>query len=1379
MRKYLNFNTNTNEKNILNQQKNVNPINSSSGLVGIITDSSNINIKNSKINSEQSILTYNNSEIDSENSNISEIISNDNNLIYSDNKLSGIHIRNNFSGNSLYNFPSTNFENRKQIQLNSVLDSAYSNLMTRPIINNGSEIKFGKFSDGILLNNLSAYIYDNGIRINSTNSTLLKYTIQNFLNNLPKDLNTNILKLIFIKNIQQNQIQILNHFGGIIDIEFNENITKIININNCSNVNISSNNKSCKLKLLNCNNIEINNINCEQLITESLLQIYNSKCIIKNSKFTSPNNNYVGIYANNSKVYLDNCNFINCKNNCKLQNFAMVDTSYKCKNIEEYQKEILSGEYKSYQHIDGFYKHLHTEYMPPATYLPNGSIIGYPRVINGDRYIDIYNQSSDEQKQQTGLLISKSMNNDLPSCYIPLDSNNQTIWKNTYKDKLNVLKQSNYLSGNLAYIKPFDSTTSESANSFNLYFGNIDGSTQYNKNITFFNNPQKTQLSTNVTFLSNVSCQVETGLTYDILPIQGNKGISISRYNYNKVTISNDKPVSAILDIVTICQKLVKNMPRETDGLEIKAFYKNVLKRSYLSFNIDGYKFKFSFEDILAENDIIKNWFNNNGLLVPTSKFQKDKIKIKFIKNISNIQLYYFGIPSNKNLDKIVGAGSNSDDNTIIQQFILNEDLLSGITLNALQNKTFKVNGTLDIHLKMPYSKEQYQFYGDSILCFYINSLSNQVKLNQSQLSNKNNNIFTYMIFRQAKDAYDASLNYILLSSQLSAKYHGLYQLSANTNQYNLYLYDQQTDSKTYTGYNIKKSSNKFSLYNENTKIKDLSTNIPSGTYIIENNTYKFYSKAYGNLKDLSNLYPNIVTDISLQHEKIPAKYMETSNLINIGYSYIPAYGYNFDFSKYSINSMVSGYYRLLGPNKKYIYQRNNRLKLSKIDGFAENLNILYETLLNQQVDIANPIFTYNTNNETYNIQLFDISDSLSTATYKLNMQILKSTLFVSLANRISNILQERHSNQINYQLDDIYYDVNLTEIYNNNIVSSTINRLNTTLNVARDQSTILDGFGMYYPIYKNNKFTNDNQVLFTNIPYNYHDNLYAGNTKFEQKFEYTIGNTTTQFKKYPLCNINKNSKTDFKLSLMSNSNLSGKLQYNELPEIYNINDSTFINATSARITYTGFIQYPFNLTNIKCYVNKVKIDSITKTNIQSKLIAGNNTVTIAGTLNGKTQYYITKIQGKPSLTQINVKSKFIPKYIKKFAFNQQISLDSPAQIKNFIANYNQPINFVCKKINAIWNQVLKQCDNQAALISYNFLFDKDVFIYGNYLNTTYTANVEFDSLTYINDINLPTLDKLFSIGPQIVWFKATSNSPVTNTNGNWFANNYNLSSII
>ena len=71
------------------------------------------------------------------------------------------------------------------------------------------------------------------------------------------------------------------------------------------------------------------------------------------------------------------------------------------------------------------------------------------------------------------------------------------------------------------------------------------------------------------------------------------------------------------------------------------------------------------------------------------------------------------------------------------------------------------------------------------------------------------------------------------------------------------------------------------------------------------------------------------------------------------------------------------------------------------------------------------------------------------------------------------------------------------------------------------------------------------------------------------------------------------------------------------------------------------------------------------------------------------------------------------------------------------------------------------------------------VFVYGKYLNTAYTANVEFDSLTYINDINLPTLDKLFSIGPQIVWFKATGNSPVTNTSGNWFTNNYNLSSII
>jgi hypothetical protein len=63
---------------------------------------------------------------------------------------------------------------------------------------------------------------------------------------------------------------------------------------------------------------------------------------------------------------------------------------------------------------------------------------------------------------------------------------------------------------------------------------------------------------------------------------------------------------------------------------------------------------------------------------------------------------------------------------------------------------------------------------------------------------------------------------------------------------------------------------------------------------------------------------------------------METEKLVNKAYSYIPAYGYNFDFSRYSINSLVSGYFRLLGPNKKYITRNDNnsKLKLSKIDGF-------------------------------------------------------------------------------------------------------------------------------------------------------------------------------------------------------------------------------------------------------------------------------------------------------------------------------------------------------------------------------------------------------------------------------------------------------------
>jgi hypothetical protein len=47
-------------------------------------------------------------------------------------------------------------------------------------------------------------------------------------------------------------------------------------------------------------------------------------------------------------------------------------------------------------------------------------------------------------------------------------------------------------------------------------------------------------------------------------------------------------------------------------------------------------------------------------------------------------------------------------------------------------------------------------------------------------------NMFTYMIFRQAKAACDASKNYVFLSGTTNSIYTGVYELST-TNVYSLY----------------------------------------------------------------------------------------------------------------------------------------------------------------------------------------------------------------------------------------------------------------------------------------------------------------------------------------------------------------------------------------------------------------------------------------------------------------------------------------------------------------------------------------------------------------------------------------------------------------
>jgi hypothetical protein len=70
-----------------------------------------------------------------------------------------------------------------------------------------------------------------------------------------------------------------------------------------------------------------------------------------------------------------------------LINFSRIDANPKYNNgkytLNDYYNQITIRENNIENKIDGLYKHLHTSYMPAVSLLPNGSILGYPRIING------------------------------------------------------------------------------------------------------------------------------------------------------------------------------------------------------------------------------------------------------------------------------------------------------------------------------------------------------------------------------------------------------------------------------------------------------------------------------------------------------------------------------------------------------------------------------------------------------------------------------------------------------------------------------------------------------------------------------------------------------------------------------------------------------------------------------------------------------------------------------------------------------------------------------------------------------------------------------------------------------------------------------------
>jgi hypothetical protein len=160
---------------------------------------------------------------------------------------------------------------------------------------------------------------------------------------------------------------------------------------------------------------------------------------------------------------------------------------------------------------------------------------------------------------------------------------------------------------------------------------------------------------------------------------------------------------------------------------------------------IDNVEYTIKFKD-LSNIDGITTILKN--VLQPNVRITSLKnVPIQFKQSITDIKIYYFGIPADINCSDIVGS-----DSLTIKQFKWNNT--KTINKRYIQRGTYTL-GNLSLTLTLPYTPAYYQFYADTILCFYINTLDNSTGTNSDNIfGDLSHNIYTRRIFRRVKDAY-------------------------------------------------------------------------------------------------------------------------------------------------------------------------------------------------------------------------------------------------------------------------------------------------------------------------------------------------------------------------------------------------------------------------------------------------------------------------------------------------------------------------------------------------------------------------------------------------------------------------------------------------
>lgn len=1350
----------------------------SGNINGIISNNSNVNIKNSTVISPNTLTLDKQNDITVISSNLSgTILNNLNNNVINTSKYDTEHIISNVGVNSLYNFPAVNFEkdrNNTNLELNTTLFNCPPYL-SKPVLLSGDTPVFGSFNDGILLDDVQILLRGNNTKtivdisiIELNNSTVygsdsIQVSPDIFFKKLPKNLNGHKLS-IKCNNLPESICKISNLIGGSINFHFITNNKAKFVFQNCKNIKIYGLNaitfpvESAGIQFINCKNVNIQNIifkNHTLLIdnNNTLLYFKDTNAVIKKCSIEGQANVY-GIIASNSKIYLEDTSFKNCVKNSILYNFASIDTNNHIETLQDYISEITSGELDTGTNVDGLYRHFHPGYLPPPAPTPVGATVGFPRIVNGQVYCRNLSATPNDDR---GILYTRSMENTLPSCFIPFDLYDDKkieSWRTQYKEKLDWLSGTVYKDLKY-YIIPFNSAVEN--NSYSLFFGDAD--------ITFNDkNASVEQLTSlveqyvsDIPFITNIKLNLQQNISCRVSEAPNNNGI-ISQIYSNETNVNNQTYIfSANLNLLSIKQFFVASsyIVSHPDDQRLRDFYNNfVLKNSYIAFMIDNTYVKIPFNYIVHRtNATYQNAANNiakilskyitattNNLELYT--YELNSIPIRFNKSITNIEVYYFGIPSDTNCCNIVGGGGKTDNFSTIKSFTYSSN-----DIFKLHTKSFSGTCNINCTLMLPMSKAYYQFYADTILCFYNNLLSNQINLadNSRLLQNTHINLFMNRIFRRVIDAHNSLINYKYISGVISSDFTGLYYQKDNDNKWWL-LNQQEIRQSDYKDYYITATGD---LYNSNNKIGTFTNGIAT----ISNKSYTLYDRAKNNLLQLCNIMPSAVLDIADEYETPPYAYIQTDILNGKTYGNVPAEGYNFDFSRQSINSMVSGYFRLKGKGKKYIYttQSTNRILTGQIDGFETNLNRLYNSLISLKTYISMPLYTYTINDTNYNIYPFDTQSVLSTTPYALNQNLLKSNILMATLNRITDAATSKHSQIITDNISNTKNDILFQNMYPQSFCQSISARYNLNAPLT---ANILDSYQMYWPLTGNEPLSS----YRTCIPIIKDD--YINNQTFK------IGNSNISA--YPFGWVGSNTDRTTWYPYLTNRTLKCKHYYNKLPMVYNINH---INTSTATITYTGYIKIQANSTINKVFINSTSAaisDFKNITTFKNTLTKARNVLQIQYDNNKIAVFVIPSGSTiNNNILNTNDENLFASKYQYFYSYTDSFTCNNFSAFKNA---YQNIISYMSNKVNAIYNNVLSGCQNQASFMSYSLLYNNDTFIYGTQNNTSTTNIINFNELK-----GIPSYNEIFSVGDTIKYFTTEKRY----NNDALYTSNYALSAII